>query len=170
MFKLSEIKKSLFTSLWFMFLTFPIMVIKVNTITDTVVWRWKNLVIVGVGSFILSFVWRWALKRKEQGGSVKENKGVIKKAVLAKTTQYKLPGLIVIGLMIIVLPFLAHMYHTSVITTALIYVILGLGLNVVVGLGGLLHLGYAAFYAVGAYTYALLHFHYGLNFWVGKHG
>ena len=166
MFKLSEIKKSLFTSLWFMFLTFPIMVIKVNTITDTVVWRWKNLVIVGVGSFILSFVWRWALKRKEQGGSVKENKGVIKKAVLAKTTQYKLPGLIVIGLMIIVLPFLAPMYHTSVITTALIYVILGLGLNVVVGLGGLLHLGYAAFYAVGAYTYALLHFHYGLNFWV----
>ncbi|MBI9100208.1 MAG: branched-chain amino acid ABC transporter permease [Spirochaetaceae bacterium] len=166
MFKLSEIKKSLFTSLWFMFLTFPIMVIKVNTITDTVVWRWKNLVIVGVGSFILSFVWRWALKRKEQGGSVKENKGVFKKAVLAKTTQYKLPGLIVIGVMIIVLPFLAPMYHTSVITTALIYVILGLGLNVVVGLGGLLHLGYAAFYAVGAYTYALLHFHYGLNFWV----
>jgi len=165
-FKLSEIKKSLLTSLWFMFLTFPIMVLKVNTITDTVIWRWKNLVIVGVGSFLLSFVWRWALERKEKGGSVKENSGALKKAVLVKTKQYKLQGLIAIGVLLIALPFLASMYHTSIITTALIYVILGLGLNVVVGLGGLLHLGYAAFYAVGAYTYALLHYHFGINFWV----
>lgn len=153
-------------SLWFMFLTFPIMVLKVNTITDTVIWRWKNLAIVGVGSFILSYVWRWALDRKEKGGAAKENSGVFKKTVLAKTKQYKLPGLIAIGIMLTILPFLASMYHTSIITTALIYVILGLGLNVVVGLGGLLHLGYAAFYAVGAYTYALLHFHFGLSFWL----
>ncbi len=40
-------------------------------------------------------------------------------------------------------------------TTALMYVVLGLGLNIVVGLAGLLDLGYVAFYAVGAYTYAL---------------
>lgn len=166
MFKLSEIKKSLLMSLWFMFLTFPIMVLKVNTITDTVIWRWKNLAIVGVGAFILSFVWRWALDRKEKGGSTRENSGALKKVVLAKTSQYKLPGLIAIGLMLVALPFLASMYHTSIITTALIYVILGLGLNVVVGLGGLLHLGYAAFYAVGAYTYALLHFHFGISFWL----
>ena len=166
MFKLSEIKKSLLTSLWFMFLTFPIMVLKVNTITDTVIWRWKNLVIIGIGSFILSFVWRWALDRKEKGGSKNENSGQLKKAALAKTLQYKKPTLIAIAILLIALPFFASMYHTSIITTALIYVILGLGLNVVVGLGGLLHLGYAAFYAVGAYTYALLHYHFGLNFWV----
>lgn len=166
MFKLSEIKKSLLTSLWFMFLTFPMMVLKVNTITDTVIWRWRNLAIVGIGSFILSFLWRWALERKEKGGAVREGNGALKRTVLAKTRQYRLPGLIAIGLMLIALPFLASMYHTSIITTALIYVILGLGLNVVVGLGGLLHLGYAAFYAVGAYTYALLHFHFGISFWM----
>jgi branched-chain amino acid transport system permease protein len=42
---------------------------------------------------------------------------------------------------------------------------LGLGLNIVVGLAGLLDLGYVAFYAVGAYAYALLNYHYGLGFW-----
>src|SRR3954470_16590957 len=48
----------------------------------------------------------------------------------------------------------------------LIYVMLGWGLNVVVGLAGLLDLGYVAFYAVGAYTYALLATHFGLSFWI----
>jgi branched-chain amino acid transport system permease protein len=42
---------------------------------------------------------------------------------------------------------------------------LGLGLNIVVGVAGLLDLGYVAFYAVGAYTYALLNTHFGLGFW-----
>jgi branched-chain amino acid transport system permease protein len=51
-------------------------------------------------------------------------------------------------------------------TTALMYVVLGLGLNIVVGLAGLLDLGFVAFYAVGAYTYALLNLHYGLGFWI----
>src|SRR3974390_2468569 len=47
----------------------------------------------------------------------------------------------------------------------LIYVMLGWGLNIVVGLAGLLDLGYVAFYAVGAYSYALLAEHFGLGFW-----
>ena len=47
----------------------------------------------------------------------------------------------------------------------LIYIMLGWGLNVVVGLAGLLDLGYVAFYAVGAYAYALLSTQYGLGFW-----
>lgn len=47
----------------------------------------------------------------------------------------------------------------------LIYVMLGLGLNVVVGLAGLLDLGYVGFYAVGAYTYAMLNFYFGIGFW-----
>jgi branched-chain amino acid transport system permease protein len=51
-------------------------------------------------------------------------------------------------------------------TTVLMYVVLGLGLNIVVGLAGLLDLGYVAFYAVGAYSYALLNYHYGLDFWL----
>jgi branched-chain amino acid transport system permease protein len=48
----------------------------------------------------------------------------------------------------------------------LIYVMLGWGLNIVVGLAGLLDLGYAAFYAVGAYSYALLAKNFGLTFWM----
>ncbi|MGK9051880.1 high-affinity branched-chain amino acid ABC transporter permease LivM [Neorhizobium petrolearium] len=48
----------------------------------------------------------------------------------------------------------------------LIYVMLAWGLNIVVGLAGLLDLGYVAFYAVGAYSYALLAQHLGLSFWL----
>lgn len=48
----------------------------------------------------------------------------------------------------------------------LIYVMLAWGLNIVVGLAGLLDLGYVAFYAVGAYAYALLSSYFGLSFWV----
>tara|TARA_R110002167_G_scaffold15727_13_gene62489 strand:+ start:3892 stop:5169 length:1278 start_codon:yes stop_codon:yes gene_type:complete len=51
-------------------------------------------------------------------------------------------------------------------TLTLIYIMLGLGLNIVVGLAGLLDLGYVAFYAVGAYTYALLSLYYDVSFWV----
>ena len=48
----------------------------------------------------------------------------------------------------------------------LIYVMLGWGLNIVVGLAGLLDLGYVAFYAVGAYSYALLAKTFGFSFWI----
>ena len=56
-------------------------------------------------------------------------------------------------------------YVVDTATTVLIYVVLGWGLNVVVGLAGLLDLGYVAFYAVGAYTYALLSTQLGWGFW-----
>jgi branched-chain amino acid transport system permease protein len=48
----------------------------------------------------------------------------------------------------------------------LTYIMLGWGLNIVVGLAGLLDLGYVAFYAVGAYSFALLDLHTGLGFWI----
>ncbi len=62
-------------------------------------------------------------------------------------------------------PFTASRGAVDVATLALIYVLLGLGLNIVVGFAGLLDLGYVAFYAVGAYTYALLAQAFGLSFW-----
>ena len=58
-------------------------------------------------------------------------------------------------------------YHLDVLTTALLYAILALGLNLIVGLTGLLHLGYAALFAIGAYTYGLLSLHAGWPFWLG---
>jgi branched-chain amino acid transport system permease protein len=67
----------------------------------------------------------------------------------------------------VVLPFMpfTDRYIVDVATTVLIYVMLGWGLNIVVGLAGLLDLGYVAFYAVGAYSFALLARNFGLNFW-----
>jgi len=67
----------------------------------------------------------------------------------------------------VVLPFLpfSSRYLVDLGTTVLIYVMLGWGLNVVVGLAGLLDLGYVAFYAVGAYTFGLLTSDLGFTFW-----
>ena len=64
-----------------------------------------------------------------------------------------------------VLPFVASRYVLDTSILILTYILLGWGLNVVVGLAGLLDLGYVAFYAVGAYAYALLSTHFGLSFW-----
>jgi branched-chain amino acid transport system permease protein len=63
-------------------------------------------------------------------------------------------------------PLFTGRYAQDVATNVLIYICLGLGLNVVVGLAGMLDLGYIAFYGVGAYTYALLNTHFGMSFWV----
>lgn len=57
-------------------------------------------------------------------------------------------------------------YWVDLATTILIYIMLGWGLNIVVGLAGLLDLGYVAFYAVGAYSFALLAQHFDLSFWI----
>jgi branched-chain amino acid transport system permease protein len=66
------------------------------------------------------------------------------------------------------LPFMpfANRYVVDIGTTVLIYVMLGWGLNIVVGLAGLLDLGYVAFYAVGAYSFALFAQWFELGFWV----
>ena len=59
-----ELKKSFFIALWFILLTFPIMVIQVNTIENVVVWRWHNIIFIGLGGFVLSFFWQLFLKKK----------------------------------------------------------------------------------------------------------
>lgn len=58
-------------------------------------------------------------------------------------------------------------YQIDVLTTSLLYALLALGLNLIVGLTGLLHLGYAAFFAIGAYTYGLLNLRLQCPFWLG---
>jgi branched-chain amino acid transport system permease protein len=71
----------------------------------------------------------------------------------------KLVSLFVLGAAMLVLPLVLGQFGSSwvrILDTALLYVMLALGLNIVVGFAGLLDLGYIAFYAVGAYLYALL--------------
>ncbi len=164
----NELKKSLLASLWFMFLTFPIMVIRVNTVENIIQWRWANLFLVGVGSFVLSALWRYLIRRKEQGIHRTEVDGIARVTLsqrLLSDRRFTIPALIVIGIAALAFPFVFSFYQTNIMITALIYVMLGLGLNIVVGLAGLLDLGYVAFYAVGAYSYALLNYHFGLGFW-----
>ncbi len=67
----------------------------------------------------------------------------------------------------LIFPFLGSRSQIDLATLVLIYVMLGLGLNIVVGLAGLLDLGYVGFYAVGAYTYAMLALYFGVGFWTG---
>src|SRR6187397_1376626 len=81
-------------------------------------------------------------------------------------------GFALIGIALALLPFALAQVGTSwvrITNYAILYILLALGLNIVVGFAGLLDLGYIAFYAVGAYTYALLaspHFGIHLPFWV----
>ncbi|WP_053268379.1 high-affinity branched-chain amino acid ABC transporter permease LivM [Pseudomonas chlororaphis] len=80
------------------------------------------------------------------------------------TTQRWIIIALIIGAFI--WPFFGSRGAVDIATLVLIYVMLGLGLNIVVGLAGLLDLGYVGFYAVGAYSYALLSHYYGLSFWI----
>lgn len=75
--------------------------------------------------------------------------------------------LVVLAVLLLVWPLLgASNYWVNVAVVVLSYVVLGLGLNVVVGFAGLLDLGYAAFYAVGAYLAAILITQFGVSLWV----
>jgi branched-chain amino acid transport system permease protein len=87
---------------------------------------------------------------------------------LAPRRQTRIFGALLV-LFAAALPFLpfSSRYLVDLATTVLIYVMLGWGLNVVVGLAGLLDLGYVAFYAVGAYSFALFARWFGFSFWEG---
>ncbi|HWK45702.1 MAG TPA: high-affinity branched-chain amino acid ABC transporter permease LivM [Stellaceae bacterium] len=85
--------------------------------------------------------------------------------IAALASEYSLPIGAVGLLLAVAVPF-TNNYYIDLGTTVMIYVMLGWGLNIVVGLAGLLDLGYVAFYAVGAYTVGLLSVNFGLGFWV----
>jgi branched-chain amino acid transport system permease protein len=69
--------------------------------------------------------------------------------------------------LVLILPAFLNDYSRDIMTLTGLYIVLALGLNIIVGQAGLLNLGYVAFYAIGAYTYAILSTTYGLSFWPG---
>ncbi len=75
------------------------------------------------------------------------------------------PALLIFAILVPVI-FYNNRYMLDLGIMILTYIMLGWGLNIVVGLAGLLDLGYVAFYAVGAYSYALLAEHFGFSFWI----
>ncbi len=85
-------------------------------------------------------------------------------ATVQQASRYVGPLLLGLALALPFMPF-ADRRLLDIAILVLTYVMLGWGLNIVVGLAGLLDLGYVAFYAVGAYSYALLALHFDLGFW-----
>lgn len=120
------------------------------------------VVIAFVGRFVVLLVWGHSRPRarSSQGQSVMDQvaRGVSTSAV------YFVPVVLLFAVLLPFLPF-SNRYLIDTATSVLIYVMLGWGLNIVVGLAGLLDLGYVAFYAVGAYSYALLATEFGWSFW-----
>ncbi len=88
-------------------------------------------------------------KRKE----VQESRPAKKDEKTAFRGNFKKFGL---GFLLLILPALLGTYLTEVTNNIGIFILMGLGLNIVVGLAGLLDLGYVAFFAIGAYTMAVL--------------
>ncbi len=163
------LKKSILVSLWFMFLTFPLMVIRIDSLNGTIDWRWENMLGMGAGIFILSFVWRFMLARKEAGRAAAAGGAMSARGAwferLRSDPKAAVPAMALIFAVFLALPWVFSTYQTNIMISALLYVMLGLGLNIVVGLSGQLVLGYVAFYAVGAYAYAILNSNFGLGFW-----
>lgn len=71
------------------------------------------------------------------------------------------------GIILICLPVFLNNYYLDILNLAALYALLAVGLNITVGYAGLLDLGYAAFFGVGAYTYAILSTRFGISFWWG---
>jgi branched-chain amino acid transport system permease protein len=125
--------------------------------------------IVAIGRFLLALFIRPYLRSRRRPDLVEI---ATKPSRFSRLQVYALPALVlvIVAYPFIVLPLAGIQGSIKWVDNfgvqILIYVMLGWGLNVVVGLAGLLDLGYVAFYAVGAYTYALLATHFGLSFWL----
>ena len=115
--------------------------------------------------FVGRLVLRWAIDQMRNRKLAREQAGTAP-AAQGRLRLTSVIGWLALGASIALpLAFSDNRYVIDTATTVLIYVMLGWGLNVVVGLAGLLDLGYVAFYAVGAYSYALLSTQFGWSFW-----
>jgi branched-chain amino acid transport system permease protein len=126
--------------------------------------RWGAVAIGVVAVFVGRLLLAW-LGRIELAPTLRRLARPTRKVAwpaIARVIGYALLALAVV---LPFLPFDSRRYLVDTATVLLIYVMLGWGLNVVVGLAGLLDLGYVAFYAVGAYCYALVSRAFGLGFW-----
>lgn len=118
-----------------------------------------NILFSGMG---IVFVFQWLVRPVLAGFFSRRTK----RAALPALSDKMRRGLIVLLIAIaLVWPMFSGRAQVDIATLVLIYIMLGLGLNIVVGFAGLLDLGFVGFYAVGAYTYALLYHWAGWGFW-----
>jgi branched-chain amino acid transport system permease protein len=165
-----NLKPALFSALLVLAVAYPILGLKLEI-------SGVNLAVVGASNAMLAAIFGCAIAMflrvlfHEQLSSVWRSTPNVPR-VSSKTTDFLTrPGTqrwIMLGVILVALvwPFFGSRGAVDIATLILIYVMLGLGLNIVVGLAGLLDLGYVGFYAVGAYTYAMLSHYYGLGFWI----
>ena len=125
-------------------------------------WRWALIAVavVFVGRIVLNVLF-WRRPVKTETARRTEQKAAFGRFL----GKMALPAFIVFAIVLPQLPT-TDRYILDLSILVLTYVMLGWGLNIVVGLAGLLDLGYVAFYAVGAYSYALIATHFGWSFWV----
>ncbi|HRK84338.1 high-affinity branched-chain amino acid ABC transporter permease LivM [Alcaligenes sp. SDU_A2] len=116
-----------------------------------------HMILIGMGIVFLAQLVRPSLKI----GKSRESRWTLPQL----STQSKKIILYLVVAGAVVWPFFSGRAQVDIATLVLIYVMLGLGLNIVVGFAGLLDLGFVGFYAVGAYTYALLYHYAGWGFW-----
>jgi len=156
--------KSIIVSLWFGFLLFPFMGMEKSAITALM----KSAISGGIifcGIILFEGIKMFltasggiAVSNNIKGG-LQSVHNIFKKAILNKGL------LLVLLILLIFVPFALNNYYIDILTITGIYAILALGLNIVVGLAGLLDLGYIAFYAIGAYSYGILNTEFGIPFW-----
>ena len=163
----SSIRDSLFTGLVSLALFGPIVGLRTVAQNEILVvtpkWLIVGLIVVicTVGRFLINiYTYRKEQRSGKQSGIGKSVTNFLDN----KGTQIAL-GAIIFSLIFPLMPF-ADRYWMDIAIMMLTYIMLGWGLNIVIGLAGLLDLGYVAFYAVGAYSYALFAIHFGWSFWI----
>ena len=146
--------------IWCFALCFPLLGLKVTPGAESLEIEWLRPLALSAG---ISFLY-WTKKYVFKSLSYVNPRLIFTN--LFSQFSYSKHLLWIFGLLIIaILPLGLNSYHNTILTTTMMYLVLALGLNIVVGLAGLLDLGYVAFYAVGAYTYGLLSHHIQLSFW-----
>ncbi|MBD5641020.1 MAG: high-affinity branched-chain amino acid ABC transporter permease LivM [Desulfovibrio sp.] len=162
-----KIAKAFLAAIWFMALTLPVMGIRLNLLENRVDWRLDRLLYLGIAIFFLTLVWNWCFSRKAKGLPIFSLPASASQALrelgARRGLRRSLLGLLVLGLLI--MPVGGSFYQINIMISAMLYIMLALGLNIVVGLAGQLVLGYVSFYAIGAYAFGLLHANFGLGFW-----
>ncbi len=129
-----------------------------------------NAVVVVLAAGACMVLWR--VSRSEtatvSGSSLVQKRLSLKtSSVFIAKYAYAPLTLACLAALLLFLPFFLNDYYLDIMTLTGMYIILALGLNIIVGQAGLLNLGYVAFYAIGAYTYAILSTTFGLSFWPG---
>ncbi len=165
---MTRLKNAIVASIWFSLLAFPILGLRFD-MDGQPIYYWDRMSILAVSIFFASLLWQLYFNSEKkvpgsQQGGLHALKNSITEVSSKKGVQYS--AILVVFAAFVAMPMVSSLYTVTIFSLALIYVMLSLGLNIVVGLAGQLVLGYAAFYAVGAYTYALLNMYFGLSFWV----